>query len=797
MTVVGTLNPWNMGYNAGMAVPILKEPPLTMRDALIPYMVAGLNMLAPTLAARQILDPRSFLVAVLLIVLGIPCSIYFRQRRYHRIVLNLVITGPLLVLTWLLVHNHPGLQFNWSNPMEAMMNRDSYDQLEGMLHIFTLLAAGRAFLLVNAADLLQTPLPSMSIFLLAVITRRAQMEHALFPMLCLLVLFISSLFIFIQEQHQQWFAIHTPRRVQQRLLVWALFTSLCCFPFIMLMGGNLRGFNMYAMASRARHGNWLARLRNPLGTQFIVTFDPTIEMGGANWPRGHQQIMTVTVPKDAPQDLLWRGSTYTTYEDGRWQALQGLPSAAMPSGKSPILKPGDGWTQQIRAGKQRITLQMPGPAGDPGLSQAITEKKWMPDDPQRVVVQKFTFDAFISGTRAPVYGAFQIAEVSGSPNNFSNVNVIRDGSIALRVGGGTKVLRPYVVTSYIKPLPSVQPELEIDPELPDRAVYLQMPGGNGIIDGYNSEFTKAIRQKAIEILASRNLSLSSKAFDKMHQFEVYLGNHYHYTLKPSPPQPGVDPILDFLYTQKQGYCNYFSGAMVMLCRSIGLPARFVTGYATGDMVENPTEANVVSYKVTSDHAHSWVEVYLPHYGWYTVDPTAGSRLAATPWGRAWDNVTELFARIKAFFIAWGTAFRQSMSARVYTIIGAALALALVVGIIRWRAERPPAFPRHPLTPGEATRTVLSAYARMHRWLEMWGVHKPDGLTAMEFEVLFHAINVPMGQPVRELTDLYVRAKYGSIPLQDADARQAISLLHQLWQVGTVEHKRLYAAEADA
>ncbi len=82
-----------------MAVPILKEPPITTREALIPYAVAGVNMLAPIMVAHDALAqmPLVFPTSVAMVILGLPVSIYFRQRRYNRIVLNLITMLPLLL----------------------------------------------------------------------------------------------------------------------------------------------------------------------------------------------------------------------------------------------------------------------------------------------------------------------------------------------------------------------------------------------------------------------------------------------------------------------------------------------------------------------------------------------------------------------------------------------------------------------------------------------------------------------------------------------------------------------------
>ncbi|HOS44291.1 MAG TPA: hypothetical protein PK794_11405, partial [Armatimonadota bacterium] len=84
-----------------MATPIVKTSPITLREAWLPYCIAGVNMLAPTLAARDLLGhaknaPLIFIMAITFIMLGLPFSIFARQRRYHRILMNLLVLIPLL-----------------------------------------------------------------------------------------------------------------------------------------------------------------------------------------------------------------------------------------------------------------------------------------------------------------------------------------------------------------------------------------------------------------------------------------------------------------------------------------------------------------------------------------------------------------------------------------------------------------------------------------------------------------------------------------------------------------------------
>ena len=90
---------------------------------------------------------------------------------------------------------------------------------------------------------------------------------------------------------------------------------------------------------------------------------------------------------------------------------------------------------------------------------------------------------------------------------------------------------------------------------------------------------------------------------------------FGYTL--STPLPGRHAADEFLFDWKQGFCEHFSSAFVVLMRAAGIPARVVTGYAGG--YRNPVGGY---WLVLHSDAHAWAEIWLPRRGWVRVDPTA-------------------------------------------------------------------------------------------------------------------------------------------------------------------------------
>ncbi len=90
---------------------------------------------------------------------------------------------------------------------------------------------------------------------------------------------------------------------------------------------------------------------------------------------------------------------------------------------------------------------------------------------------------------------------------------------------------------------------------------------------------------------------------------------FAYTLEP--PLLGANPVDEFLFSTKAGFCEHFASAFVFLMRAAGVPARVVTGYQGGEL--NPVDQIIT---VRQSDAHAWAEVFLPKRGWVRVDPTA-------------------------------------------------------------------------------------------------------------------------------------------------------------------------------
>ena len=76
------------------------------------------------------------------------------------------------------------------------------------------------------------------------------------------------------------------------------------------------------------------------------------------------------------------------------------------------------------------------------------------------------------------------------------------------------------------------------------------------------------------------------------------------------------PLVGFVVQTREGYCQYFAGAMALMLRYLGVPARVAVGFSSGTY-----DAKSGVWTVTDHDAHAWVEAWFPEYGWLPFDPT--------------------------------------------------------------------------------------------------------------------------------------------------------------------------------
>lgn len=143
---------------------------------------------------------------------------------------------------------------------------------------------------------------------------------------------------------------------------------------------------------------------------------------------------------------------------------------------------------------------------------------------------------------------------------------------------------------------------------------------------FNVEESPAILERNLRLPPARNprtraLAEEWKASEPQPErlvqkaLTLFRAENFVYTLQP--PLLGAEPVDDFLFNTRRGFCEHYAAAFVVLMRAAGVPARVVGGYQGGEL--NPVDGYLI---VRQSDAHAWTEVWLRDRGWVRVDPTA-------------------------------------------------------------------------------------------------------------------------------------------------------------------------------
>jgi transglutaminase-like putative cysteine protease len=412
----------------------------------------------------------------------------------------------------------------------------------------------------------------------------------------------------------------------------------------------------------------------------------------------------------------------------------------------------------------------------------------------RVLLEPVASDAvFVASGAGIVRGKFSAASGLGDPTRRNY----------LLVDGASSIFNPFPSYSelsydaYSRPESATPAQLRAagaDYPADILATYLQVP-----------DLDPRIPPLALEATAS-----ATTPYDKAVALEGYLRTHYGYTLDLSGT-PGNDPLAHFLFERRAGHCEYFASAMTVMLRTLGIPARYINGFQTGEY--NNIGGDFI---VRASDAHSWVEAYFPGSGWITFDPTPVGDSAAQGWtasfGKYWDWLALKWDEwvINYDFMhqasltqgaghsarSWATTARarfdrlhdsivhrmriwqmeaQSWPGTPFAIVAIAAALILLVGqkplrkrLAMWWILRSPA------TGTLSAERASEHYSEMLRLLERRGFRKPQGATAIEF-----AASIPqfeLAAPVGRLTDLYQSARFGDAAVEP---RRSVELLREV------------------
>lgn len=292
----------------------------------------------------------------------------------------------------------------------------------------------------------------------------------------------------------------------------------------------------------------------------------------------------------------------------------------------------------------------------------------------------------------------------------------------------------------------------------------------------------AVQELALRITTGRETDA-----DRVRALEAYLRSTGSYTDTPREMDPklGHSPVEGFLLGELSGHCEYFASGMVVLARSIEIPARLVNGFAggqkneVGDFVE-----------LTRADAHAWVEVHYQNAGWVRYDPTPpnlrtrenlppglanqiaafASTLELWWYQRVVDfDTSDQVQMVRTSWLAWRS-FRQSTSSSSPFKVGRDQAgnlrlnvgfeFILIVGPLGalifalYRIRRP----------GAKRSALPRSYARALALLRRRGLPRTRATTARDYaKQVQDRVPAKAARAFSEITESYLAERFGQIP----------------------------------
>lgn len=252
-----------------------------------------------------------------------------------------------------------------------------------------------------------------------------------------------------------------------------------------------------------------------------------------------------------------------------------------------------------------------------------------------------------------------------------------------------------------------------------------------------------------------------------------------------PPPLGADPVDEFLFRTRTGFCEHYAASFVVLMRSAGVPARVVTGYMGGEF--NPLGGH---YVVRQSDAHAWAEVYLSGQGWVRVDPTRAippqrvasgtRRVEASTGEQAGSENTWLGSVLRGarqlldaadhgwnqWVLGYGADKQQRLLERLglptsgwhgLVALLAAAAITVVAGVAAWLVWQR----RRTADP------LVHSFDRVLARLARHGLMKQPHEGPLAFAARVRAASAELGARFEDLARRYTELRYGPVPGREA------------------------------
>jgi transglutaminase-like putative cysteine protease len=328
-----------------------------------------------------------------------------------------------------------------------------------------------------------------------------------------------------------------------------------------------------------RHWSWT------LHSERTISFDWRHSYGPLHWPRRGTTLLLIR----AKQAHYWKAETLDRFDGVRWTTLG--------ANDRPILN----------------TIAIPNP-------------KWLEDI--RVTVR---------GLRSQqVIGPGVLFDVHGTPSvptTLSNGTFLTAGELK---SGDTYTARAYTPDPSARQMRAAPPAERFFGNyttitlpspggfVPSRQVDVPLRRVPNSGDANAAAQIEASPYAPMYRLAKRVTAGAASDYDAVQRIGAWLEGHYSYSERVAPR---TYPLESFLFQDRRGYCQQFSGSAALMLRMLGIPARVASGFTPGSL-----NADTKEYVVRDLDAHSWIEVWFAGIGWVPFDPTPALAPAASQAG---------------------------------------------------------------------------------------------------------------------------------------------------------------------
>jgi hypothetical protein len=344
---------------------------------------------------------------------------------------------------------------------------------------------------------------------------------------------------------------------------------------------------LVAAPALERHKPWLdyQALAGRLAAVKSEAFDWSQGYGPIDWPRTGHTVFEV----QAGRPDYWKAEDLDLFASRGW-ALGDLPGAQDPSSTiSPAAL--RRWTQTIQVTVRAMSTTQVIAAGSAGAPVHLSKSFSLGQSP----------------------GTWTAGSQLGSGDSYSIRTYSPRPSEAQLSAAGTAypaALLPGYLTIYLPASAELAGQVE-------QVVFAPFGSSHSAAYGSSSvdpaPVLRASPYGSAYALALRLRGRAATPYAYVRAVERYLSSGFTYS---EDPAPAAYPLETFLFKTRVGYCQQFAGAMALLLRMGGVPARVAVGFTSGSY-----NTATRRWLVSDIDAHAWVEAWFPRYGWVRFDPT--------------------------------------------------------------------------------------------------------------------------------------------------------------------------------